>query len=64
MQSQLLTTSALNTISWFDGTDKSNTMSQLDQAEVVAERSNQTPLEVGIANLKEHLYETHTKLTI
>ena len=52
MQSQQLTTSALSTIHWFDGTDKSNTMSWLDQVEVVAERSNQTPLEVGMAKLK------------
>ena len=52
MQSQPLTTSALSSIDWFDGTDKYNTMSWLDQVEVVAERSNQTPLEVGMAKLK------------
>ena len=52
MQSQPLTTSALSAIKLFDGTDKSNTMSWLDQVEVVRERSNQTPLEVGMAKLK------------
>ena len=52
MQSQPLMTCALSAIDWFDGTDKSNTMSQLDQVEVVAERNNQAPLEVGMAKLK------------
>ena len=52
MQSQPLMTSALSAIDWFAGTDKSNTMSWLDQLEVVAERSNQSPLEVGMAKLK------------
>ena len=60
MQFQPLTISALSTIEWFDDTDKSNTMSWLDQVEVVAERSNQTPLEVGIAKLKGlPLWQTH-----
>ena len=39
MQNQPLMTSALSDIDWFDGTDKSNTMSWLDQVEVVAERT-------------------------
>ena len=52
MQNQPLVTAALSTISWFDGTDKSNTMSWLEQVEVVAERNNQAPLEVGMAKLK------------
>ena len=52
MQSQPLTMSALSTIDWFDGTDKYNTMSWLAEVEVVAQRSNQTPLEVGMAKLK------------
>ena len=60
MQSQPLTASALSTINWFDGTDKSNTMSWLDHMEVVAERNNQTPLEVGMAKLKgAPLCDTH-----
>ena len=37
MQNQPLMTSALSTINWFDGTDKSDAMSWLDQVEVVAE---------------------------
>ena len=52
MQNQPLTTVALSSINWFDGTDKFNTMSELEQVEVVAERNNQAPLEVGIAKLK------------
>ena len=52
MQNQPLATVALSAIDWFDGTDKSNTMSWLEQVEVVAERNNQAPLEVGIAKLK------------
>ena len=52
MQNQPLMTSALSTIDWFDGTDKSKTMSWLDQVHVVAERNNQAPLEVGMAKLK------------
>ena len=60
MQSQPLTTSALSAINWFDGTDKSNTMSWLDQVEVVAERYNQAPLEVGMAKLKgAPTHDTH-----
>ena len=47
-----MTQAALSTIDWFDGTDKSNTMSCLEQVEVVAERNNQTPMEVGMAKLK------------
>ena len=62
MQSQPLTTSALSTIDWFDDTGKSNTMPWLDQVEVVAERSNQTPFEVGVAKLKgapiQDMYKT------
>ena len=52
IQSQPLTTSALSTISWFDGMDKSNTMSWLNQVEVVVELNNQAPLEVGMAKQK------------
>ena len=43
MQNQPLATVALSTIDWFDDTDKSNTMSWLEQVEAVAERNNQTP---------------------
>ena len=50
MQNQPLATVALSTIDWFDGTDKSNTMSWLEQVEVVAERNNQAPLEGLIDN--------------
>ena len=42
----------LSAIDWFDCTDKSITISWLEQVEVVAERNNQTPLEVGMAKLK------------
>ena len=50
MQKQLLAQAALNAIDWSDGTGKSNTMSWLEQAEVVAKRNNLTPMEVGMAN--------------
>ena len=60
MQSQPLTTSALSAINWFDGTDKSNTMPWMEQVEVVVERNNQAPLEVGMAKLKgAPLCDTH-----
>ena len=52
MQNQPLVTAAISAIDWFDGTDKSNTMSWLEQVEVVAERNNQASLEVGMAKLK------------
>ena len=52
MQNQPLATAALSTINWFDGTDKSNTMSWLQQVEVVVERNNQVPLVVGMPKLK------------
>ena len=52
MQKQPLAQAALNAIDWFDGTDKSNTVSWLKQVEVVAKRNNQTPMEVGMAKLK------------
>ena len=52
MQNQQLATVALSTIDWFDGMDKSNTMSWLEQVEVVAERNNQASLEVDMAKLK------------
>ena len=52
MQNQHLATVALSTIDWFDGTNKSNTMSWLEQVAVVAESTNQAPLEVGMAKLK------------
>ena len=63
MQNQPLTTFALSTIDWFDGTDKSNTMSWLDQVEVVVEWNKQAPLEVGMAKLKRapqhNTHKTH-----
>ena len=40
MQNQPLATVALSTIDWFDGTNKSNAMSWLEQVEVLAERNN------------------------
>ena len=53
-------TSALSAINWFDGTDKSNTISWLDQVEVMVERNNQAPLEIGMAKLKgAPLCDTH-----
>ena len=53
-------TSALSAINWFDGMDKSNTMSWLDLEEVVAERNNQAPFKVGMAKLKgTPLHDTH-----
>ena len=52
MQNQPMATVALSAINWFDGTDKSNSMSWLEQVEVVVERNNQAPLEVGLAKLK------------
>ena len=52
MQNQPLATVALSAIDWFNGTDKSNTMSWLEQVAVVAERNHQAPLEVGMAKLK------------
>ena len=39
MQNQPLATVALSAINWFDGTNKSDTMSWLKQVEVVAERT-------------------------
>ena len=51
MQKQPLAQASLSTIDWFDGTDKSNTMSWLEQVEGVAERNNQTLMEVGLAKL-------------
>ena len=38
MQNQPLATVALNTIDWFDGTNKPNTMPWLEQVEVVVEQ--------------------------
>ena len=52
MQKQPLAQAALSVIDWFDGMDKSNTMSWLEQVEVVAERNNQILMEVGMAKLK------------
>ena len=52
MQNQPLVTATLSTINWFDGIDKSNTMSWLEQVEVVVARNNKAPLEVGMAKLK------------
>ena len=52
MQNQPLATVALSAIDWFDCTEKSNTMPWLEPVEVVAERNNQAPLEVGMAKLK------------
>ena len=64
MQNQLLATVVLSSINCFDGTNKSNTMSWLEQVEVVAERNNQAPLEVGMAKLKEAPYVMYTKYVI
>ena len=64
MQNQPFATVALSAIDWFDGTDKSNTMSWLEQVEVVAERNNQAPLEVGMAKLKGEPYVMYTKYVI
>ena len=52
MQKQPLAQAALNAIDWFDDTDKSNTMSWLEQVEMVVKRNNQTTMEVGMAKLK------------
>ena len=60
MQNHLLATVVLSTIDWFDGMDKFNSMSWLEQVEVMAERNNQVALEVGMANLKgAPLYDVH-----
>ena len=63
MQNEPLATVALSAINWFDGTDKSNTMSLLEQVEVLAERNNQAPLEVVMAKLKGvplcNIHKTH-----
>ena len=60
MQNQPLAIVPLSAIDWFDGTNKSNTMSWLEQVEVMAERNNQEPLEVGMAKLKgAHLHNVH-----
>ena len=60
MQNQPLAMVALSAINWFDGTNKSNTMSWLEEVEVVAERNNQAPLEVGMAKLKgAPLHDVH-----
>ena len=50
MQNQPSATAALSAIDWFDGTDKSNTMSWLEQVEVVVERNNQAPLVLAWLN--------------
>ena len=52
MQNLPLAAVALSAIYWFDGKNISNTMSWLEQVEVVVERNNQAPLEVGMAKLK------------
>ena len=56
MQNQPLATAALSAINWFDG-------SWLKQVEVVVERNNQAPLEVGMAKLKgaslHDIHKTH-----
>ena len=60
IHNQTLATVALSAIDWFDSTDKSNTMSWLEQVGVVAERNNQAPLEVGMAKLKgAPLHDVH-----
>ena len=60
MQNQPLATVALSTINWFHSTDKSNTMSWLEQVDVVEERNNQAPFEVGMAKLKgAPLHDVH-----
>ena len=53
MQKQPLAQAVLSATDWCEGTDKSNTMSWLEQVGVVAERNNQTSMEVGMAKLME-----------
>ena len=62
MQNQPLATEALSAIDWFDGTDKSKTMSWLKQVEEVTERNNQAPLEIGKAKLKGQPYDDVHKI--
>ena len=44
-------TAALNAIKEFDGSDKSSTISWLDQVEMVAETNSTDPVEVGVSKL-------------
>ena len=48
---QQLATAALSAIKEFDGTNKSSTIPWLDQVELVAERNNTNPIEIGISKL-------------
>ena len=48
---QPLVTAALSAIKQFDVTDRSSTIPWLDQVELVAERSNINPVEIGISKL-------------
>ena len=50
---QLLSQAALRSIQEFDGNDKVATVPWLDEAELVAERTGNVPVKVGISNLKE-----------
>ena len=49
---QPLTQTALGSIQEFDGNNKVATMPWLDQVELVAERTGNDPVEVGISKLK------------
>ena len=60
IQNQPVATSALSTINQFDDMEKSNTMSWMEQVEMITKRNNQAPLEVCMAKLKgAHLYNVH-----
>ena len=48
---QPLAQAALRSIQEFDGNDKASTIPWLDQVEVVAERTGNDPVEVGIRKL-------------
>ena len=44
-------TAALSAIKDFDGTDKSSIVPWLDQVELVKERNNISPIEIGISKV-------------
>ena len=50
---QALTQSMLSALQEYDGSDREATIPELDQVELVAERTGIDPLEVGISKLKE-----------
>ena len=49
---QLLAQAALRSIQEFDGNDKTATIPWLDQVRLVAERTGNDPVKVGISKLK------------